>query len=118
MSKLKKAVKYEVGDIVRLATKNDIMSKTEDFIYNAVVDENSEYVLFEKFDIENFPSWNDYQGKCYRIKAGTSGIIVESITGTSNIYNPKDKAWEEIYTCKIFIQNVIIETINTIIVKV
>ena len=41
--------------------------------------QNNTFTLYEKVDLESFPSWNDFHGARIRVKRGEMGIILNRL---------------------------------------
>ena len=107
--------KFKRGDIVKIDVKG-ILSYTENgfgFATSGYAGNEDEIILYEKIDMESFPSFNDFKGKKTKIKHNTCVVILEHLGRPYKISkNPKWFEYE-IYkilcpggsVCHIFRQN-------------
>ena len=106
-----KTPRFDEGSIVQ------IVSNTPDVEYFQHGPDET-IILFEKIDLVSFPSYNDFHGSCYKVKIGSSAVVLDSDCGSTVTYNFQSKTYDEIFICKIMVDGVIIEILNTLLIGV
>jgi len=102
---------FNQGDLVTLCVINKSVTK-EGLTTLGFYPTHDTAILYEKIDINSYPSANDFFGKMRTVKDGTRGIIIKKIGRPIQIMTSKIWSKYDVYevlfdgeTCQVFSYN-------------
>ena len=96
---------FEPGDIVQFDIINKKITKDGLAMGGQIGDQNDCFMIYQKIDLEEFPSYKDFQGQKTLIKHGNYALVIKKIGRPDNINQSLD-VWSmydiyEVFTTKL-----------------